>query len=197
LHPRPPALRVVQTTTDDPHAALQAVAKTGAEPVAAEWDGTTLTTLFESSESAAEQQAQLAVDAVGGEMAAAPPPGFGTRPWETSAVGLKVTHRLGATREAIGAVRHLVPAARVRAQIGSGVVLAGVDVTDLAALGRLRDAIAAHDGQVVVASAADDVKREVDVWGPVRGLAVMQRIKQQFDPDRLMCPGRFVVSDSR
>jgi glycolate oxidase FAD binding subunit len=58
----------------------------------------------------------------------------------------------------------------------------------------LRSAIAELDGQVVVASAPDDVKRDVDVWGPVRGVAVMQRIKDQFDPDGLMCPGRFVVA---
>jgi glycolate oxidase FAD binding subunit len=47
---------------------------------------------------------------------------------------------------------------------------------------------------VVVVSAPEDAKRDLDVWGPVRGLPVMQRIKEQFDPDGRMCPGRFVVS---
>ena len=32
----------------------------------------------------------------------------------------------------------------------------------------------------------------MDVWGPVRGLEVMRRIKDQFDPDGRMSPGRFV-----
>jgi glycolate oxidase FAD binding subunit len=36
------------------------------------------------------------------------------------------------------------------------------------------------------------VKQRVDVWGPARGLDVMRRIKDQFDPDHRMSPGRFV-----
>jgi glycolate oxidase FAD binding subunit len=36
------------------------------------------------------------------------------------------------------------------------------------------------------------VKDAVDVWGPVPGLAVMRRIKERFDPDGRMNPGRFV-----
>jgi glycolate oxidase FAD binding subunit len=193
LHPRPPALRAVLTSTDDPHGALQAVAKTGAEPSAAEWDGTTLTTIFESIPSAAVQQADWTVGAIGGNVAAAVPAGFGARPWDTTGVGLKLTHRLGAMREALAALARVVPNAVIRAHAGSGVVLAGVDPAALAALPTLRSAFAELDGQVVVASAPDDLKHDVDVWGPVRGIAVMQRIKEQFDPDGLMCPGRFVV----
>ena len=30
------------------------------------------------------------------------------------------------------------------------------------------------------------MKRYVDVWGPVRGVPIMRRIKEQFDPDRRM-----------
>jgi glycolate oxidase FAD binding subunit len=194
LHPRPPALRAVTTSTDDPYGALQAVAKTGAEPSAAEWDGSTLTTVFESITSAAEQQADWTVGAIGGEVAASVPPGFGARPWDSTAVGLRLTHRLGAMREALAALSRFLPSASVRAQVGSGVVLAGIGPGDLDPLRSLRSAIAELDGQVVVASAPDDVKRDVDVWGPVRGVAVMQRIKDQFDPDGLMCPGRFVVA---
>ncbi len=194
LHPRPPALRVVTTSTDDPSAALQAVTKTGAEPTAAEWDGSTLTTVFESIESAAEQQADWAVGAIGGDAGSALPPGFGARPWEGMAVGLKLTHRIGAMCEALAVLARALPDAVVRAHVGSGVVLAGVDPGALAALESLRSSIAGLGGQVVVACAPDDVKRDVDVWGPVRGLAVMRRLKEQFDPDGLMCPGRFVVT---
>jgi glycolate oxidase FAD binding subunit len=63
-----------------------------------------------------------------------------------------------------------------------------------AALSSLRSEISALDGQVVVVSAPEDVRRGLDVWGPVRGLTVMQRIKDQFDPGGRMCPGRFVVA---
>lgn len=193
LHPRPPAVRAVRTRTADPHVALQSVLKTGAEPTASEWDGETLTTLFESIESAAEQQADWAVGAIGGEVDATVPAGFGARPWDTTSVGLKVTHRIGAMREALAAIDHEIPDARIRTQAGSGVVLVGARASDVSALDRLRKTVAEVDGQVVVASAPDEVKRDVDVWGPVRGIAVMQRIKDQFDPDGLLSPGRFVV----
>jgi glycolate oxidase FAD binding subunit len=32
----------------------------------------------------------------------------------------------------------------------------------------------------------------VDLWGEVPGLSLMRRIKDQFDPDRRLAPGRFV-----
>ncbi len=32
----------------------------------------------------------------------------------------------------------------------------------------------------------------VDSWGPVAGLDLMRRLKEEFDPDHRMAPGRFV-----
>ncbi|HWC35886.1 MAG TPA: FAD-binding oxidoreductase [Mycobacteriales bacterium] len=193
LHPRQPALRTVSITTDEPGARFAEIRATGGEPTAAEWNGTTLTTVFESIESAAEEQAQQAARATGGEVGSTLPAGFGARPWDISSVGLKVTHRLGGLDAALRAITTAMPRAQVRAQVGSGVVLAAVEPGALAELDSLRTAIAAVDGQVVVASAPDEAKAGIDVWGPVRGLPVMGRIKAQFDPDGRMCPGRFVV----
>jgi glycolate oxidase FAD binding subunit len=45
---------------------------------------------------------------------------------------------------------------------------------------------------VVVVEAPAEAKRAVDVWGPVRGLEVMRRLKERFDPENRMSPGRFV-----
>jgi glycolate oxidase FAD binding subunit len=45
---------------------------------------------------------------------------------------------------------------------------------------------------VIVVQASPEMKRSVDVWGPTRGLELMQRIKAQFDPERRMAPGTFV-----
>ncbi|HVT20662.1 MAG TPA: FAD-binding oxidoreductase [Mycobacteriales bacterium] len=193
LHPRQPALRAVAVATSDPAGCFAALRATGAEPSAAEFDGATLTAVFESIESAADEQARLAAAAVGGEVRASLPAGFGARPWDASSVGLKVTHRLGSLGSALRAVAEAFPPARVRAHVGSGGVLVGVDRLEVSSLASLRSSISGLDGQVVVASAPDEVKRELDVWGPVRGLAVMQRIKEQFDPEGRMCPGRFVV----
>ena len=35
-------------------------------------------------------------------------------------------------------------------------------------------------------------RRRVDVWGPVPALDLMRRVKDQFDPDHRLAPGRFV-----
>jgi glycolate oxidase FAD binding subunit len=47
-------------------------------------------------------------------------------------------------------------------------------------------------GSAVVLHAPEEVRAAVDVWGPVPGLALMRAIKDQFDPQHLMAPGRFV-----
>jgi glycolate oxidase FAD binding subunit len=47
-------------------------------------------------------------------------------------------------------------------------------------------------GSAVVLRAPEDVRAAIDVWGPAPGLALMRAIKDQFDPQHLMAPGRFV-----
>ncbi|HEX3823169.1 MAG TPA: FAD-binding oxidoreductase [Mycobacteriales bacterium] len=185
LHPLQPVRRVVTAATDDPASVAERVFATGAVPSALEWDGAALTAVFESIESAADTQSAEAAAAIGGEVGDALPAGFGERP--AGPVLLKLTHRLGALREVLALV---ASHATVSAHVGSGVVWVGAE--DLGDLAALREAVAAHGGSVVVVGAPAEAKREVDVWGPVRGLPVMRRIKEQFDPDRRMSPGRFV-----
>ena len=84
---------------------------------------------------------------------------------------------------------------RIAAHAGSVVVHAGWapsggDVA--AALEGLRADVAVHDGTLVVVDAPAEIKAHIDVWGPVRGVEVMRRVKSQFDPDGRMSPGRFV-----
>ncbi len=48
-------------------------------------------------------------------------------------------------------------------------------------------------GSLVVLQAPAAVKAHVDVWGPAgNGFALMRGLKEQFDPDRILNPGRFV-----
>jgi glycolate oxidase FAD binding subunit len=47
-------------------------------------------------------------------------------------------------------------------------------------------------GSAVVLHAPAEVRAAVDLWGPVPGLGLMRAIKQQFDPQHMMAPGRFV-----
>jgi glycolate oxidase FAD binding subunit len=195
LHPVPQVRRVVSAPTDDPARAAYRVFATGAVPSAIEWDGADVTVVFESIESAADAQAADAAAALAGTVGAVLPDGFGEHPWRRGAsgqIGLKITHRLGALRETLAAIAHLMPAARVRAHVGSGVLWLGSDDGDLSELESLRAALAAYDSQVVVVEAPAAVKAGVDVWGPVRGLPIMRRIKAQFDPAARMSPGRFV-----
>jgi glycolate oxidase FAD binding subunit len=58
----------------------------------------------------------------------------------------------------------------------------------------LREALAAEGGSLVVERAPLDLKRAVDVWGPIPevALAVMKRLKTEFDPRGVLNPGRFV-----
>jgi len=46
-------------------------------------------------------------------------------------------------------------------------------------------------GSVVVLHAPADVRGLVDLWGPVPSLGLMRAVKDQFDPDHRMAPGRF------
>jgi glycolate oxidase FAD binding subunit len=152
-----------------------------------------MTALVESIESAADVQAGDIAASLGGTVSDQLPAGLGRRPWpDDGRVGVKVTHRLGALRTALDAVDELVPDAVVRAQVGSGVLWLSTDRTDVGWLEPLRVRVADLDGQVVVVEAPAEVKQAIDTWGPVRGLALMRRIKDQFDPDHRMAPGCFV-----
>jgi glycolate oxidase FAD binding subunit len=189
LHPAQPSRMVLTRPTDDPAAAAGRVLATGVVPTALEWDGETLTAVFESIGNAADAQAADAAQALGGgDIDTRLPDDFGRRP--QGRVLLKVTHRLGALREVLGILRARGVSGAVKAHVGSGVVWVGTE--DLGALDGLRSELSQYDGGVVVVRAPVEVIRDVDVWGPVRGLEVMRRIKAQFDPEGRMSPGRFV-----
>ncbi len=44
---------------------------------------------------------------------------------------------------------------------------------------------------VVVLHAPADVRAGVDLWGPVPALGLMRAVKDQFDPEYRLAPGRF------
>ena len=64
--------------------------------------------------------------------------------------------------------------------------------TVAAAVTTLRDVCTRHGGSVVVVDGPAAVKAGVDVWGPIPALDLMRRVKDQFDPDHRLAPGRFV-----
>ena len=56
-----------------------------------------------------------------------------------------------------------------------------------------RERLAARGGGLVVVKAPPHLKGQIDAWGPAGdALGLMRRVKERFDPDRRMSPGRFV-----
>ncbi len=95
--------------------------------------------------------------------------------------------------------RHGLADVAATAEAGSGAVhvfLAGPADRLAAALRDLREVArqgGENAGHLVVESAPIGVKRALDVWGPVGpSLRLMQALKEQFDPNRRLNPGRFV-----
>jgi glycolate oxidase FAD binding subunit len=83
----------------------------------------------------------------------------------------------------------------VTGNLGNGVLQARIDGADAAAaaemVGRIRAGL--REGSVTVVSAPLEVKRRVDVWGPIGdAFPLMRRVKDRFDPDHILNPGRFV-----
>ncbi|MGH3098728.1 MAG: FAD-binding oxidoreductase [Streptosporangiales bacterium] len=89
-----------------------------------------------------------------------------------------------------------------RGSVGIGVLHAGLageaDPAAVALLVQsLRRTAEEHDGTVVAEHAPADVHEELaydgtDAFGPVPALDLMRRVKDQFDPARILAPGRFV-----
>lgn len=110
-------------------------------------------------------------------------------------VGLKLTAALGGVVEVCAAA--VAHGLHVRGSAGAGVLYAAAPDSFTSAelttvLGELRPLTARLGGAAVVLDGPRDIRSEVDVWGPVDGLPVMHRLKEQFDPKRLLAPGRFV-----
>ena len=197
LQPRPPARRFVTVRTAAPGEAWAALTTISAAPSAVEWCADELHVLVEAAPSAVEAIATTVANVLGTtEVSERTPLCFGAPPWGPHQVAIKMTHRLSGTDAVLTAATRILRGAQATAQVGSGVMWFGWEPgseDDVAGtLGELRAAAASYDGTAVIVDAPEHIKRTVDVWGPVQGLALMRRIKDQFDPDHRLNPGRFV-----
>jgi glycolate oxidase FAD binding subunit len=200
LHPVPPARRVVTLELPDAAAAgpvSVALARSTLTPSAVELiagaDGTArLVVLFESIAESVAGQAGAAVALLGGgEESEDLPEDFGRRPGGADDVLLRLAHAPASLSAVLGA---LPAGTALAAHAATGVTYAAVPAGEAVdALPRLRAAIAPHDGTAVVLRAPDAVREHLDHWGPVGdSLDLMRRVKERFDPERRMSPGRFV-----
>ncbi|WP_369135124.1 FAD-binding oxidoreductase [Modestobacter sp. I12A-02662] len=200
LHPVPPARRVVTLELPDAAAAgplsitlARSTLTPSAVELIADADGPArLVVLFESIAESVAGQARAAVTLLGGgEESEDLPEDFGRRPGGADDVLLRVAH----APASLSAVLAALPAgASVAAHAATGVSHVAVPAADAAeSLPRLRAALAPHDGTAVVLRAPDGVRDQLDHWGPVGdALDLMRRVKERFDPERRMSPGRFV-----
>jgi len=206
LHPVPPVRRWLTVPFGSATEAqrlvqdvLAAQVVPAALEVAVDGDARSVTLLLEGRGAGVDGRAQAAAGLLPGATSTEErPDGWGRYPWDPSATGddravaLKLTFRLSALADVLEAAADLA----VRGSAGAGVLYASMSGDEPAAvapvLTRLREVCGRHGGAVVVLDAPAAVKRTVDVWGPVPALDLMRRVKDEFDPDRRLAPGRFV-----
>lgn len=180
-------------------------------------DRLVVTTLIEGSSVGVEQRAATVAGLAGAGAIVSEccPHWWGRYPWTAHSasagepvwpeLAVKLTFTLSGLASVLDAWSALRRDRRMtlslRGSAGTGVLYAvahptdaSADVSVLAAdlLTRLRTTCAAAGGDVVLVDAPAAVKRAVDVWGPVRGIELMRRVKDEFDPDHRLSPGRFV-----
>ena len=214
LHPVPAAQRYVTVpfgSAEDAARLVQQVvhAQVVASAVEVEWraDGAgTVGVLLGGTAAgvASRADATRTLLGAGAEAAEAPPAGWGVLPWlETGdrATGLKLTCALSGLGPVLTAARRAATDAgvplTVRGSGGAGVLYAALPadapvqaVADVVA--RTRAVCTEHGGALVVVDGPPAVKAALDTWGPVPALDLMRRVKEQFDPERRLAPGRFV-----
>jgi glycolate oxidase FAD binding subunit len=207
LHPLPEVQRWVGVPVADPDDALrraQQVLHSQCVPAAleVEWgdDGGEVRVLLEGREAGVEARAGTVGALWGGAAADTNPPGE-CYPWDTTARGddrstaVKLTFALSGLADVLRAAAAAPARVRVRGSAGVGVVYAALDGDPhevVASVEALRAVCTRRGGSTVVLDAPAEVKRSVDLWGEVAALDLMRRLKDGFDPDHRLSPGRFV-----
>ncbi len=78
-------------------------------------------------------------------------------------------------------------------QLGNGIGWASFEQLDREKLSEQRQICQNYGGYLTVLEASPQYKKYCDVWGQSgHGLAMMGRLKNQFDPHNIFSPGRFV-----
>jgi glycolate oxidase FAD binding subunit len=120
--------------------------------------------------------------------------GTGTTRLHVATLAARTAATLTEARTALGGAAGVV----ITACLPLGVVRVAVGQADatllVGAIERLRSFVAADGGSVVVERAAPALRGRIDPWGVVEApaLGLMRALKQEFDPERTLNPGRFV-----
>ncbi|HKS98398.1 MAG TPA: FAD-binding oxidoreductase [Rugosimonospora sp.] len=162
--------------------------------------GGQLAVLFEGSVAGVPARCRAAGALLGGDVSTVDeaPAWWGRYPFGAGDVALRLAVPVDGLHAALYALRDVAGIAfPVRGSAGVGVVYAALPASLPAErLGSILDAVRttliARSGNCVVLSAPAPLSRQLDLWGPAPGLGLMRRVKEQFDPLRLLSPGRFV-----
>ncbi|MEV4251930.1 FAD-binding oxidoreductase [Spirillospora sp. NPDC049652] len=182
MHPVTRVVRVA-ATMDDPGRAVQAVLHSQAVPRALEIDrpagsDETMVVVEAETETPDETSAHLR-ELLGGTPASDPDW------WNTLPEG----EPLAEIRSLPARLPEVMEAAKglpLRGSAGCGRLYTTSDDVEA-----LREALKPIGARVVLVRARQAVRESVDVWGPMPALPLMRRVKDQFDPEHRLSPGRF------
>jgi glycolate oxidase FAD binding subunit len=217
LHPKPASSAVVTLTAHDPQAAATAALAAASSPLAPsaielDWPSAaaliTVATLVEGDDESVQERAGRMESLLASQRGAAEPsvgpfPPFWGRRTDGSAT-LRVTYWPAQLADVLTAIRAagLDPAISGSAATGVLHVELSADAGGVTGyVSALRSGLAAlpapADGMwpaattsAVVVSAPPQVRSQLDMWGPVPALPLMRAVKDHFDPEHRMAPGR-------
>jgi glycolate oxidase FAD binding subunit len=214
LHPRPAGRQVVRVPAATPEEAqrlTQAVLHAQVVPAAVEVDWPAdgageLTVLLEGTPAgvAARTATTLRLLGDGATAAEEPPAGWGRFPWAGAAdrpLALKATFALSGLARVLAAARREAGAAgtavALRGSAGAGVLYGTLPAgappeAAVRVVEGLRAECTAVGGSLVVLDGPPATTAALDTWGPIPALDLMHRVKDRFDPERRLAPGRFV-----
>jgi glycolate oxidase FAD binding subunit len=215
LHPLPAARRVITVPfdrTEEAQRLVQQVVHAQVVPAAVEVDRPhrgqgSVAVLLEGTAAGVERRTSTTLQLLGATAREEDgvPPGWGAFPWAGAGpdrpTALKATFALSGLARVLETARAAAADAGVALDLrgsGGAGVLYGAVAPDAAphAVGslvdRLRTECSALGGALVVLDGPTEVKAAVDTWGPIPAIDLMRRVKDQFDPERRLAPGRFV-----
>ncbi|WP_433468208.1 FAD-binding oxidoreductase [Spirillospora sp. CA-128828] len=197
LHPIPTASAYVTCAVDGPedtHDAVQTVLHSPVAPSAIEYiTPGTVAVLLEGVPDGVAARARQIAELLGekSEITESAPDGWGAYPEGTALIDISAPPpALPDVLTTLGPDVAATWSGSGHGYVGLPAELGPDEVADV--LGRLRDVLTRHRGNAVVRYAPEEVRAAIDVWGPIPALTLMRRVKDQFDPDNRLSPGRFV-----
>ncbi|MEW2352758.1 FAD-binding oxidoreductase [Spirillospora sp. NPDC029432] len=202
LHPIPAAQAYITCDLTDAtraYEAVQAVLHSPAVPSAVEvvsssQDGLTLGVLLEGvpeGVAARTEQVSALLGAAGTQVRTAqePPEWWGAYPDGTTLIDVTAPPSALATL-----LEHRTEGVSLSwSAAGHGYLGLTPEADPAGTLARVREDLGGrHNGAAVVRYTPEAVRNEIDLWGPVPAFSLMRRVKEQFDPENRLSPGRFV-----